>query len=593
MKMRRKQILPEPALPDAREILERGRTLARDWRVGPSPFLKAAGVGSEAAYKRARAAQGRIMQHAQIGFRDPVKSKRAYAEIYETCQRHGVTVDRYGICLDWSMGYPRHSRNIDLQGTGLVLDGPEAFADLASAAPVAPHFGDFVMGFPAAVENTQAALAAGATSVGNLGQYFTFRLPNWDDDVATTEATLTALGLIAAQDVEVLVHSNLDDGFAAMFTDLTSSLGAVLIERHIVENLIGARLSHCFGNHFSDPFTRSAFLLALGRTTDTPGTMVYGNTVSYRGTAAQNFASLANYLLADVLTLRTRHTGHAINPVPITENLRIPDIDEIVDAQLFAARLSEHAADYDGLVDMADAGAVADEILQGAARFKDNVLEGLRNADIDTDNPFEMLLALKRIGGKRLEEYFGAGVLDGDAPRGRKPVVAASLLEEIGTMAQGELAVVDAARRDALAKLRLRVLVATTDVHEHGKLLVEQVFKELSVTTLDGGVAADADDLAALALETGADAIALSTYNGVALSYLTALFQELKKSGVKVPVLIGGRLNEIPAGSNTSLPVDVSDRLSDAGAIICRRPADAVPALLHAAAQRNTKGAAP
>src|ERR1700675_1163805 len=61
---------------------------------------------------------------------------------------------------------------------------------------------------------TPAALVAGTTAIGNLGQYFTFRLPYWDDDIATTEATVTALGLIAAQDVEILVHSNLDDGFA-------------------------------------------------------------------------------------------------------------------------------------------------------------------------------------------------------------------------------------------------------------------------------------------------------------------------------------------------------------------------------------------
>ena len=100
-----------------------------------------------------------------------------------------------------------------------MLDGPEDFARITGAAPAAAHFGDFMMGLPGAVENTKAALAAGATAIGNLGQYFTFRLPYWDDDVATTEATLVALGLVAAQDAEILVHSNLDDGFAGLFAD--------------------------------------------------------------------------------------------------------------------------------------------------------------------------------------------------------------------------------------------------------------------------------------------------------------------------------------------------------------------------------------
>ena len=97
--------------------------------------------------------------------------------------------------------------------------------------PAHRRFGDFIMGFPAAVENTCAALAAGATAIGNLGQYFTFRLPNWDDDVATTTATVTALALLAAQEEEVLVHSNLDDGFAAGSAfGATGTPSAVLVD---------------------------------------------------------------------------------------------------------------------------------------------------------------------------------------------------------------------------------------------------------------------------------------------------------------------------------------------------------------------------
>ena len=38
----------------------------------------------------------------------------------------------------------------------MILGGPEDFAALTGAAPVAPHFGDFVLGFPAAIENTCA-----------------------------------------------------------------------------------------------------------------------------------------------------------------------------------------------------------------------------------------------------------------------------------------------------------------------------------------------------------------------------------------------------------------------------------------------------
>ena len=340
----RATILPEPDLPDGAGLLDDGRAMAKDWQVGPSPFLEHHGVASEADFKRRCMAQSRVMRHAQIGFRDPEKSRRAYGEIWSACDAAGESVDRYGLCLDWAMGYPLERRREGPRGTGMMLEGPEEFAALTREAPAAPHFGDFVLGFPGAVANTCWALAAGSTAIGNLGQLFTFRLPDWDDDVTSVAETVKALGLIAAQPVDVLVHANLDDGFAATFSDLASCLGAALIERHIVEDLIGGKMAHCFGHHFSEPVPRLAFHLALADGATTPGSMIYGNTTSYRGEEAQNYASLSSYLLTDILGQMTKPTGHAINPVPVTENERIPDIDEVVAAQLFAGRLIEQAA---------------------------------------------------------------------------------------------------------------------------------------------------------------------------------------------------------------------------------------------------------
>ena len=43
-----------------------------------------------------------------------------------------------------------------------------------------------MIGTPAGVENTRAALAAGITSIGNLGQFFAFEPPGGYDDAALT-----------------------------------------------------------------------------------------------------------------------------------------------------------------------------------------------------------------------------------------------------------------------------------------------------------------------------------------------------------------------------------------------------------------------
>jgi methylmalonyl-CoA mutase cobalamin-binding subunit len=577
----RQAIFGDDRLPDCAELIARGKERARKVKAERGVFLSHYGVDSEADYKRRAMAEGRIMQHAQIGYRDPERSRRAWAEIYETCDKSGVRVDRYGICLDWAMGLPRDRRKAVPIGTGLILDAPEDFARLASAAPVAPHFGDFIMGFPSAVENTEAALMAGSTAIGNLGQFFTFRLPYWDDDIAATAATVEALALIAAQEREVLVHSNLDDGFAALFTDLATVFGLVLVEKHIIEELIGARLSHCWGHHFSDPLKRLAFHLALSRVAASPGTMVYGNTMSYRGSEAENHASLASYLLTDIVGQHLAPTGHAVNPVPVTENSRIPDIDEVISAQLFAARLITHADGYLPFIDRAKGEALADEIVAGGKQVEANMIGGLMNAGVDTSNAFEILLALRRLGAKRIEEMWGAGASDPKGPRGRRAVVEASLVDEIRKLASERTARFAAAERERFEKLAPKVIVATTDVHEHGKLALEQVLVGLGAELIDGGVSVDADDLAAAAKEAGADAILLSTYNGIALDYFRALKQALSAADAPVPILIGGRLNQVPVGSNTSLPVDVGGELESEGAIVCREIEDAVPALLR------------
>ncbi|RYI33592.1 MAG: hypothetical protein EON48_02760 [Acetobacteraceae bacterium] len=583
--------MPEPDHPKGADLLSEGRALSNDWSVGPSAFLRHFAVASERDYKLTAMAEGRVMSHAQIGWRDPAKSIRAYREIWETCDAAGHRVDRYGLCLDWSMALPRAIRERAQRGTGMILRGPEDFVALANAAPVAAHFGDFVLGFPAALENTQAALAAGATAIGNLGQYFTFRVPGHDDDVEATASTVRALGLIAAQPVPVMVHSNIDDGFAAQFTDLANALGMILVERDIVTRLVGAEIGHAFGHHFSDPLARMAFQRALAEEGASPGTMVYGNTTSYRGTAAQNWASLASYLMVDALGQRLTPSGHAINPVPVTENERIPEIEEVIEAQLFAGRLIGQSEDWQGLIDMEAVGRLTAILRKGADRFRRALWAGLEDRGVDCSDIFAVLLTLRRMGGRRIEAAFGAGEPEPRAMGGRVPVVPATILSEIAEMSQAALATADPALRPQVKGLR--VLVATSDVHEHGKMLIEEMLRELGAEVLEGGTSTDPAPLAELADKLQPDAIAISTYNGVALTYFMALRAALRARELELPILIGGRLNQIPEGSNSSLPTDVGGQLAAAGAVVCRSASDLLPALADLRQSRAARGRAP
>ena len=134
---------------------------------------------------------------------------------------------------------------------------------------------------------------------------------------------------------------------------------------------------------------------------------------------------------------------------------------------------------------------------------------------------------------------------------------------------------------EKLANNRLRIVVATTDVHEHSKMLLERLFVRMGIGVIDGGVSVDPRDLAQIAERTDAHAIALSTYNGVALTYYGMLRDELTEMGIDIPVLVGGQLNEIPQDSEDSLPVDVGDELDQLGAVVCRTIPDAMPWLIE------------
>ena len=181
-----------------------------------------------------------------------------------------------------------------------------------------------------------------------------------------------------------------------------------------------------------------------------------------------------------------------------------------------------------------------------------------------------MLLAIRRIGSKRLETLFGPGAPAPGRLRGRNPIARSYSIEQLEHDGEGLVSRLALAERERIVRAKLKACVATTDVHEYGKILVESVLRQLDIEIIDGGTSTDPNDLVEQAVATGADFIALSSYNGVALQFFTQLKGELDARNSALPVFIGGKLNRVPDGSNTSLPVDISDELASAGATVCK-----------------------
>lgn len=532
--------------------------------IGKTLFMEKYGVSSEREYKERMMKNGHVMKHSAVGLNTWQATEEGIRRIYNELNDNGSYIDRYGACMDWVMGVPEEYRDRMQEGSGLVLRSDEEWARLGQVAPVQPHTGDHMIGSLNSVTNTKLALKAGVTTIGNFSHYYTYEYPGLDMEEYRTNDMCTAIGVMAAlADKGTIIHSNLDDGFGSQFHDLANLVGYAKLERYVCEELLGARVGHCFGNLFNDPIVRIIFNSAMGKinTYNTPGSMVYGNTIDFGYNMPRNFGNLTSYAMADALAQMISPSGHAITPIPITEAIRTPSIDEIIEAHNTVDMAIEQAGNYKEAMDMSYIEAESDLLVACGNVFFERVINGLDDSNIDINHPGEVLAALKAVGATQLETNFGVGKQEIGAMRGRVPVRPTSIVKEMtkwqDDIMEGLTGLEDQPLKGA------NVIVGATDVHEFGKDLLKNVLDKAGAEVFDLGTNVAVEEVGDAVIETGSRAVAISTYNGIAYSFGKELMKSLKALGIDVPVLMGGRLNEPMDGSDN--PVDVDDRLAAMG----------------------------
>ena len=493
-------------------------------------FCRAHGVAHELEFKRRARDAGRITYHMHVGLTDWPATATAVRFVHDELAERGHAIERFGLCLDRAMGLPPEQRALARRETGPRLADDE-WAHVA-ALPVQPHLGDHMIGTPASVENAHAALAAGITSIGNLGQFFAFEPPGGYDDAQLTGATVRALGAMATT-AGALVHSYLDDGPAVQFSHYGGFVGWAALELYVVEELLGARLAHSYGGLVPVPDDRAIVGFALDdlRRRDSIGTMVYGNTVDYTADHDRNRDVLIAYLTVDIGAQLHRPTGHAINPVPLTEAERIPSAEEILEVQLIAREVEREArrpASHWAPLERA-AGQLADD----ARAFRDRVLRELDDAGVDVRDPEAVLLALRRADPAALETGSGR-------PTWKAGVVAREAV------------------RIAQATPRLdgtRVVLAVLEVHDVIRDARAKALTQAGADVILVSSGATPAQVAAAATQEDADAVVVGTYNGGA----RGLGRELR-AGYDGLIVFGGILNEDAGGA---LPIDARPGLRE------------------------------
>lgn len=526
------------------------------------------GVQSELEYKQQSMRDNRIMYHAHIGMNDIRSTAQSIASIDHELSAQGFRLDRAGFAIDRRMGLPAEMRAAAAAETGPMLERDEDWNTLAQSAPIQPHLGDFMIGQPASVANTVQALRIGCTTIGNLSQFFTFEAPGWSDTVETAVQTYQAMVLLGEfRDQGAMLHSYLEDGYGALFQHCSTVAAWAMLERYIVAELIGARLTHCIGGLTNDPIKRAGWVLALQEIHrgEHVGSMIYGDTLSFGPEYEKNRAVTAEYLLWDILIQLHAPSGHAVLPLPVTEAIRIPAADEIIEAQLFGRQVEASARRLYPHVDFSAAEAFAETVCREGGEIYQNALSGLADMGVDISNPLQMLYVLKTMGAQRFEQLFAA---DADTPE--------SLATDMYAMAQGVIEEHRPLFADAAFRARIRgkrFVVASSDVHEHAAGALAQLLSETEAEVVYLGAEQNPSDLVAVLREHPVDALLLSTHNGMALEYANQLKQLLDDASISPLVIIGGVLNQ--KVENQALPVPVVDDLKALG----MHPAISLPGL--------------
>jgi methylmalonyl-CoA mutase cobalamin-binding subunit len=249
----------------------------------------------------------------------------------------------------------------------------------------------------------------------------------------------------------------------------------------------------------------------------------------------------------------------------VTEAVRVPSWQEIVEVHTIARRIAEDAERLMDTIDWPSIEKISDQMLEGGRRFYDNIMEGLSELGVDMEDPLQLLLSVRRLGAVEIESRFGVGEHPKDESESYRPVIPTDTLQDF--INQKNRILVEFSGKETQVRQNAKIIVGSTDVHEYGMLLVVEALQSLNIEPIVAGISVDPDEFADLALEAGATAILISTHNGMALTYAEQLLHEFKQRRLSIPIGMGGTLNQDFEGQPT--PVDVRDDLVQLGVFVC------------------------
>ena len=572
------ELIPKD-LPKGMDLLREGEEIGAAIEVGVPRFVKERGCSFE-DWAMGKYLEGEVILLPQTGVSTVDGQVEALREIHAACTKRGIDIGGMIVTSNMLNGLPKEKREGVPKGTSFVIESPEDFDKLMDACPILPIIGDQMLGTPNSVFNTQNCLRAGLPYVGVLSQYV-WDYPYWHDDVSHVMEVVKALGIVKSKrDVGAIAASYVDDGPPATMLDYASAVGYVLFEQYVCETLCGNRYATGLGGLMSHIPSKMAVWMAIHEVlhdlenTEASVGHIEGNTLDQTEDPNANWGvTMADFIPYAFLEQKYL-TGAAYNPKPVMEAIRVPTIHEVIDVCLSCGMAMKKLPEFKeyGIIDDTEILKVSKVLAETGRGFFRNLLAGLADMGVDVKDPLQMLLAVRRLGGARLEELFHPGQRDPSKYRGINPIATMDVVKIWMPLADR---MIEQINSEGLANAvqDKTIVMGSTDTHEFALLMLDRVFSHFDAKVVNLGVDLDAEQVLKAAALEKTPHIVISTHNGVSLGWGKRLMDEARQRKQDVRVCMGGKLNAILEGSAD--PIDVTDQLAEIGIIPCREPVDA------------------